>query len=70
MHSRSTRTRIIKDGVVYFSIGAAAKLLGTNVMTVRRLMGERQIDWLNLRENGRLVIPESRILDYKRRSAR
>jgi hypothetical protein len=70
MVGRSTSTRIIKDGSVYYSVGGAAKLLGTNTATVKRLMGDRQLDWLNLRANGRLVIPESSILDYKRRASR
>jgi hypothetical protein len=60
------KTRIVHDGVVYYSVGGAAKMLRTNTATVKRLMAERSLEWLNLRTNGRLVIPETSILDYQR----
>lgn len=41
-------------------------MLPTNTAKVKQLMGDGSLVWLNLRLNGRLVIPESSILAYQR----
>ena len=61
-----TKSRIIKDGSVYYSVNGAARFMRTNAATVKRLMGEGALEWLNLKTNGNLVIPESSILEYQR----
>jgi hypothetical protein len=60
------KTRYVHEGQVYHSVGAAAKMLPTNTAKVKQLMGDGSLVWLNLRLNGRLVIPESSILAYQR----
>jgi hypothetical protein len=58
--------RIVKNGIAYHTVGNAAKVLGTNTMKVKQLMGDGTLEWLNLRINGRIYITEASILAYKR----
>jgi hypothetical protein len=59
------RPRIIRDGKTYHTVGAAAKLLRTNTMKIKQLMGDGTLEWSNLRVNGPLYISEASILAYK-----
>jgi len=60
-------TRIVQGGEVYCSVGRAAKMLRTNTMKMKQLMGDGSLDWLNLRVNGRLVVTASSIAAYRRK---
>jgi hypothetical protein len=60
------RSKISRDGKTYFTVGAAAKLLRTNTMKVKQLMGDGSLEWSNLRVNGPLYISEASILTYQR----
>ena len=42
-------------------------MLRTNTATVKKLMGNGGLEWLNLKVNGRLYITEASILAYQRR---
>ncbi len=61
------RPRIIRDGKTYHTVGATAKLLRTNTMKVKQLMGDGSLEWSNLRVNGPLYISEESILAYQRK---
>ncbi len=61
------RPKIIRDGKTYHTVGAAAKLLRTNTMKVKQLMGDGSLEWSNLRMNGPLYISEESILAYQRK---
>jgi hypothetical protein len=61
------RPRTVRDGKTYHTVGAAAKLLRTNTMKVKQLMGDGTLEWSNLRVNGPLYISEASILAYKRK---
>jgi hypothetical protein len=56
----------VHQGQAYYSVGAAAAMLKTNTAKVKELMGNGSLEWLNLRTNGRIVIPEASILRYQR----
>jgi hypothetical protein len=58
--------KIVHNGKTYYSVGAAAKMLHTNTMKVKQLMGDGSLEWLNLRVNGPLYIPEASILAHQR----
>ena len=60
-------TRIVYQEIAYHTVGGAAKMLRTNTATVKKLMGDGQLEWLNLKMNGRLYITESSILAYQRK---
>lgn len=60
------RTRIERAGKIYHTVGGAAKMLRTNTAKVKQLMGDGTLDWLNLRDGGRLYITEASILAYQR----
>lgn len=53
------RGKIVHQGQTYYTVGAAAKLLRTNVVKVKELMGNGSLEWLNLSVNGHIVIPQS-----------
>jgi hypothetical protein len=61
------RFKIIRDGKIYYTVGAAAKLLRTNTMKVKQLMGDGSLEWSNLRVNGPLYISEASVLAYQRK---
>jgi hypothetical protein len=54
-------------GCTWLSISRAAKLLGTNAQGVRKLMGQRAVDWRQTRANSRtLVVDETRVMELRR----
>lgn len=61
------RPKITRDGKTYYTVGAAAKLLRTNALKVKQLMGDGSLEWSNLRVNGPLYISEASILAYQRK---
>jgi hypothetical protein len=52
------------NGIAYFSVGAAATLLGTNTTKIKTLMSDGTLDWCNLRNNGRIFITEVSLIKY------
>jgi len=48
--------KIIHKGCAYYSVGDAAKYLGTTATKVRQMMGDGSLEWAQLRTNGRLLI--------------
>jgi hypothetical protein len=56
-----------RRGKTYYSVGRAAKMLGTNTAKVKELMANGDLEWLNLQVNGPLYIPEDSLLAYQRR---
>lgn len=48
--------KITHKGRAYYSVGDAAKYLGTTATKVREMMGNGSLEWAQLRTNGRLLI--------------
>lgn len=59
--------KIAHKGQVYYDVASTARLLRTTAAKVRRLMGEGELEWTQLRLGGRLVVRAESIADYKRR---
>jgi hypothetical protein len=61
------RPKVIHAGKTYYTVGAAAKLLRTNTVKIKELMGDGSLEWSNLRVNGPLYISEASILAWQRK---
>jgi excisionase family DNA binding protein len=48
--------KISHQGQAYYSVGDAAKYLGTTATKIRQMMGDGSLKWAQLRVNGRLLI--------------
>lgn len=48
--------KILYQGHAYYSVGDAARYLGTTATKVRQMMGDGSLEWAQLRTNGRLLI--------------
>lgn len=48
--------KILHQGNAYYSVGDAARYLGTTATKVRQMMGDGSLEWAQLRTNGRLLI--------------
>ena len=59
--------KVVHKGKVYYSVGATARMLSTTATKVRELMGRGDLDWTQLRLNGRIVITAESIVAYKKR---
>jgi len=60
-------SQIIHDGQQYYSLAASARLLGTSVANLKKIMVKEGLDWTNLRVNGPLWISAESINSYLRR---
>lgn len=67
--SDPARDKIIHNGKAYYPVGAAARLLSTSAGKIRELMGKGELEWTQLRVNGRIVIPAESIVTYKKQLA-
>lgn len=56
-------------GKAYYTVAAAARLLGTTTPKIREMMGRGELEWTQLRVNGRLRIPAEGIIAYQRLQA-
>jgi hypothetical protein len=59
--------RVVHEGKAYYSIGAAARFLSTTPTKVREIMGRGDLEWMQLRINGRQLISAESIVRYSRR---
>ncbi len=59
--------KITHKGEVYYDVASTAWLLRTTAAKVRHLMGEGELEWMQLRLGGRLVVRAESIARYKRR---
>jgi hypothetical protein len=49
------------DGEIYYSVPTAARLLKTNVVYVKKLMGTGELEWQNFLVNGPIYISQASI---------
>jgi hypothetical protein len=61
------KSRAVHDGRVYFTVGAAAKFLGTTATKVKEMMSCGDLEWTQFRVNGRVYISASSVDSYLRR---
>ena len=58
--------KVVHKGKVYYSVGATARLLATSATRVRQMMGRGDLEWTQLRVNGRILVPAESIVAYMR----
>lgn len=66
--SKQTK-RKIHDGVPYFAVPDAARLLGTTTPKVREMMGNGGLEWMQFKENGKLFVSGRSIAEKMRSMA-
>lgn len=62
-----TNDKIVHKGKAYYSIGATARILSTTSAKVREIMGRGELDWTQMRVNGRQLISAESIVRYEKR---
>ena len=61
------KDKIVIEGKAYYSVAATARLLATTTAKVREKMGSGELEWTQIRTNGRLFISATSILSYEKR---
>lgn len=61
------KATMVHDGEKYYSMPAAARLLGTNVTKLRQIIIEENIEWENFRTNGRIWLSAKSLIAYMER---
>lgn len=61
--------KIIHEGRVWCTVPAAARLLHTTTARVREVMGQGQVEWIQLKTDGKLLISVESLLSYEQRTA-
>jgi hypothetical protein len=59
--------KIVHEGRVWYSVPAAARLLHTRTAKVREIMGKGEVDWTQLKTDGKLLVAVDSILSYEQR---
>lgn len=65
----ATKTHMMHDGKLYFSMPAAAKLLGTTTTKLKQIVAPEGIEYRNFRVNGALWVNAQDLEAYLRRRA-
>ena len=61
------KTRYEIEGQGWFTISRAAKLLGTNALGLRKLMGEGLLEWRQVRTDSKtFVVAEDAVMELRR----
>lgn len=63
----ATKTQMMHEGKLYYSMPAAAKLLGTNTTKLKQILGPERIEYRNFRVNGTLWVSAQDLVSYLRR---
>jgi hypothetical protein len=61
--------KIIHEGRVWYTVPGAARFLHTATARVREIMGEGQVEWIQLRTDGKLLISVESLLRYEQQKA-
>lgn len=61
--------KVIHDGRVWYGVPAAARLLHTTTAKVRDIMGKGEVEWIQLKTGGKLLLSAESILAYEQRIA-
>lgn len=57
--------KIVKDGAAYYTVGDAAKYLGTTATKIRELLGSGELEMAQLRVNGKILVTAKSLSDRK-----
>lgn len=61
------KTQMMHEGKLYYSMSAAAKLLGTTTTKLKQIISPEGIEYCNFRVNGPLWVSASDLASYLRR---
>jgi hypothetical protein len=65
----AAKTQMMHEGKLYYSMSAAARLLGTTTTKLKVIMIPEGFEWANFRVNGPIWISAESIASYTRRKA-
>lgn len=63
----AVKTQMLHEGKLYYSMPAAARLLGTTTTKLKQIIGPEAIEYCNFRINGPLWVNAQDIANYVRR---
>jgi hypothetical protein len=63
----AAKTQKLHDGKLFYSMPAAARLLGTTTTKLKQIIGPEGIEYCNFRVNGALWVNALDIANYLRR---
>ncbi len=63
----AAKTQVIHEGTLYYSMSAAARLLGTTTTKLKQIIEPEGIEYRNFRVNGPLWVSAQDIASYLRR---
>lgn len=63
----AAKTQIMFEGKLYYSMSAAARLLGTTTTKLKQIIGPEGIEFRNIRVNGPIWVSAQDIASYMRR---
>jgi hypothetical protein len=65
--SVAAKTQMMHEGKLYYSMPAAAKLLGTTTTKLKQIIEPEGIEYCNFRVNGPLWVSAQDLVSYLRR---
>ena len=60
--------KTMHGGKAYFSITSASRAIGTSTAKIRKLVEQGELEYAQLKTNGRILIGVKSVADYLRRS--
>jgi hypothetical protein len=63
----SPKSKVVHEGVLYYSVPLVARLLGVSTRKVRALIVEEGLEWANFRVNGPIYISADSVTEYESR---
>ncbi len=64
------KDKVVKNGVVYYSVAGTAELLGTTKPKLREIMGRNELEWTQFELNGSIFVTAISIAAYLKRGKR
>ena len=61
--------KIVHEGRVWYSGPAAARLLHKTTATIREIMGKAQVEWIQLKTGGKLLVSVESLLSFEQQKA-
>lgn len=63
----ASKTQLMHEGKLYYSLPAAARVLGTTTTKLKQIIGPECIEYRNFRVNGKIWVSASDLASYMRR---
>lgn len=64
----SNGDRVVKDGKSYFAVAATARMLRKRTTSIRKMMWDGELDYVQFKDNGPLYVPAASIVAYNQRN--